>query len=146
MKLALMNIEEAKGILDECIDLATDEAQFQELTSLASRIQSTWEQHNALEQCLIEELDLVQVQVAIEQSVHSQLNGVLGKLAEELVKFKFNVVSNEFLNIDKLQVTQDGDSKEIYNHSNNMVNIRSENVIKSGVHVMRLQSLNDPGG
>jgi len=54
--------------------------------------------------------------------------------------------SFSFLNESTLTVTHTGPEKTWENKTGGMVHIRSANIITEGTHVLRLQSLNDPGG
>jgi len=105
------------------------------------------EDKQELDRQLFNKIDLNSLKNSVELGVTQALTRILQKLSNEFSQFALvKPSSKSFLNENVLNVIDTGTEKLWNNHTGSMVNIRSENIISEGIHVLRLQSINDEGG
>jgi len=90
------------------------------------------------------------IQNTVSEQIKAEITPLKEKILKDVEKLKvtggFIDIDTAFDNEDKITTKTNGDVKEWTNNTGVMVQMLSKTSIKEGVHKLRLQSLNDPGG
>jgi len=95
------------------------------------------------------DIKLYEIDVLINDSIKEEVKVIKEKIIKDINNLRLNSdeVVIEWENEDKFKVEESQEGVKIWrNRSGNQQTLLSKEIINNGTHVLRLKSINDPGG